>query len=118
MAPFQVSVVPDALLKMPVALSVAVLVVVKLAVVCKVPPPNATPPLAPPRLLLVETATVPPLIERPPVKVLVLLRVIVPVPTLTSEAPVPPKSPPSLMVPLTAVERLLPPTVSWLAPRL
>ena len=36
-APFQVSVVPDALLKVPVALSVAVLVVVRLAVVCKVP---------------------------------------------------------------------------------
>ena len=47
--------------------------------------------------------------------------VSVPVPTLTSEPPTPPgpKQPqvPSEMMPLTVVERLLPPTVSCLSPR-
>jgi len=41
----------------------------------------------------------------------------VPVPTLTSEPPTPPNSPPSWMVPLTVVERLLDPTVSCEEPR-
>ena len=35
-----------------------------------------------------------------------------PVPVLTSVAPVPPPPPPSAMTPVTLVERLLPPTVS------
>jgi hypothetical protein len=43
--------------------------------------------------------------------------VSVPVPTLASDAPVPPAVPPSWIDPLTAVERLLLPTVSWLEPR-
>ena len=38
-------------------------------------------------------------------------------PTFTSEPPLPPAAPPSWIVPLTVVERLLPPTVSWSAPR-
>lgn len=46
----------------------------------------------------------------PPVKVLAPARVIVPVPCFTSEPLVPE------MTPLTVVERLLPPTVSALAP--
>ena len=44
--------------------------------------------------------------------------VIVPVPVLVNEPPVPPPEPPSAMIPVTLVERLLPPTVSSLAPRL
>jgi hypothetical protein len=43
--------------------------------------------------------------------------VSVPIPTLTSDAPLPPKVPPPSISPLTAVERLLLPTVSWLEPR-
>ena len=43
---------------------------------------------------------------------------IVPLPVLISEAPVPPPMPPSAMIPVTLVERLLPPTVSSLTPRL
>jgi hypothetical protein len=45
-------------------------------------------------------------------------RIIVPVPVLISLAPVPPPLPPSLMTPVTSVERLLPPTVSSFWPRL
>jgi hypothetical protein len=41
----------------------------------------------------------------------------VPLPTLTSEPPVPPDAPPSVMRPLTSVEKLLRPTVSVLEPR-
>ena len=44
-------------------------------------------------------------------------RVSVPLPTLTSEPPVPPDAPPSAMTPLTSVEKLLPPTVSVFEPR-
>jgi hypothetical protein len=51
-------------------------------------------------------------------------RIIVPVPTFTSAPPAAPRllhseppKPQSLMTPLTVVLRLLPPTVSWLAPR-
>ena len=44
--------------------------------------------------------------------------VSVPLPVLISQAPVPPPGPPSAMTPVTSVERLLPPTVSSLAPRL
>jgi hypothetical protein len=40
-------------------------------------------------------------------------KVSVPVPTLTNDAPLPP----SWISPLTVVERLLLPTVSWLEPR-
>ena len=40
-----------------------------------------------------------------------------PVPAFTSEPPVPPDAPPSWIVPLTVVDRLLLPTVSWLWPR-
>ena len=39
-------------------------------------------------------------------------RISVPSPTLTSEAPVPPLAPPSLIEPLTVVLRPLMPTVS------
>jgi hypothetical protein len=40
----------------------------------------------------------------------------VPLPTFTSEPPLPPNAPPSWIVPLTVVERLLRPTVSWFWP--
>ena len=43
--------------------------------------------------------------------------VSIPVPTLTREPPVPPEAPPSLIVPLTVVLRLLPPTMSAFEPR-
>jgi hypothetical protein len=43
--------------------------------------------------------------------VFALVKVSVPVPILTSEAP------PPLITPSTVVERLLLPTVSWLLPR-
>jgi hypothetical protein len=36
---------------------------------------------------------------------------------LTSDAPLPPRVPPSWISPLTVVERLLLPTVSWLEPK-
>ena len=40
-----------------------------------------------------------------------------PVPTFTSDPPVPPDEPPSAIVPLTSVDKLLPPTMSALEPR-
>jgi len=43
-------------------------------------------------------------------------KVRVPVPTFTSEAPVPPDKPPSWITPLTSVDRLLLPTVNHLEP--
>jgi hypothetical protein len=58
---------------------------------------------------------VPALIVVAPVYVLLPDNVSVPVPTFTSDAP-PPALPPSWIDPLTVVERLLLPTVSWFAP--
>jgi hypothetical protein len=117
-APARVNAVPALGLKAPPpAFSMTGRAVVNVAVVCRVPLPKESRPAGSPRLLSAATATAPPLIARPPLKVLMPLSVSVPVPTLISEAPVLAKDPPSLMVPLTAVDRLLPPTVSWLPPR-
>src|SRR5690348_15471100 len=57
------------------------------------------------------TDTIPPSRSVAPVYLLVPDRVSVPVPPLTSEPPVPRRTP------LTSVERLLLPTVSWFGPR-
>jgi hypothetical protein len=59
---------------------------------------------------------VPALIVVPPEYVFTPDSVSVPAPIFTSDAPEPPNKPPSSIVPLTVVERLLPPTVSWLEP--
>ena len=68
MTPPWVSVVPEAVLKMPPpAFSVVARDVVKLPVVCSVPPPKSSVPAALPRLASAATEIVPPLIEVPPV---------------------------------------------------
>src|SRR5438132_2940906 len=100
----------------PPALSVTARLVVKPERNCKAPPPKARPPALLPRLPSLETASVPALTIVPPVYVFAPVSVSVPVPTFTREARLPPELPPSWIVPLTVVERLLPPTVSWLEP--
>ena len=73
---------------------------------CRPPPFSVTVPV--PKLLSAAKLIWPPLIVVPPVKVLALVRVSVPVPTLTSEAPLPPFRPPSAIMPAKVVELAVP----------
>src|SRR6266851_1384418 len=100
----------------PVPLSVIALASESpLAAACRVVPfAKVRSPV--PNAVLDPTASVPALTIVPPVYVFAPVSVSVPVPTFTREARLPPELPPSWIVPLTVVERLLPPTVSWLEP--
>src|SRR5262249_18918781 len=79
-----------------------------------VPPPNASPLLAAPKLASVVTASVPALIAVPPVYVLTPLSVNVPAPLLVTP-PMPPIVPPSVAL-LPLVSKAPPPALS-VAPR-
>ena len=102
----------------PAPLTPLVSVKVSMRLTAKIAPAStATLPMIEPVVPPSPSCKVPPLTVVPPLVGVVAGKRQRAAADLDQRAPVPPKVPPSLIVPLTVVERLLLPTVSWLAPR-
>ena len=86
-----------------------------------VPLPRRTAPLL--TVVRLDDAIEPFTISAPEFTVVVPVYVLtpesssIPLPTFTSDPPVPPDAPPSAIVPLTSVDKLLPPTARAFEPR-